>query len=140
IRPPRLRQQVRAALRRRKMSYAALAAVIGISRLTAARVLSPSGPSPGSKTRAAICGWLENQNGHNGEPIAEEPALAAGQVSQDQRDRLAGMLELDPRSLPRIMRDLAERAVVGQPLDAPDVQRIAAFLAEANTPAAAKTS
>jgi hypothetical protein len=136
-----LRQQLRTVVQNKHLSVQAIAAAIGVSLFTAEQMLAPNGRVPGAATQAAARNWLAAQND---EPARAEPTAVPVSTpepdtfSEQQREHLALILEHDPRSLrPHATRDLAGRTVAGRELPPADVQRLMAFLAGVEAPAAA---
>jgi len=136
---PRLRQQLRAPLPKRRVSARALANDLGISYATCRRMLAPRGGAPGADIQAGVRNWLDTHGSKDSQinsaaaaPAEPEPAV----LSEAERGRLAAIVQFDPRSLRNaVPLDTAERATAGTPIPSDDIRRITAFLKHANAAA-----
>jgi hypothetical protein len=146
------------ALELNRKSFGDLAAETGIARGSLEKVLSPAGPAAGRLVAEKLELWLakgptpngngaapasapvENEampspspapqagNGHAG---ATERRPRDGQLSEAEREKLAGFRALDPHALRRtsgLTADQVARAVAGEALAADVIDRARGFL------------
>ena len=131
-----LRSRLLAEIAEHGLSRRELAAEVGIRHQTLRGSLLPRGRAPSQANLMKIRTWLEDKQPENAAPAAAPPELLskgspAYQLSMEQRERLAGHVELNERAVRKtigVTHDVVSAAVAGESLAPELISRLAAFL------------
>ena len=131
-----LRSRLLAEIAEHGLSRRELAAEVGIRHQTLRGSLLPRGRAPSQANLMKIRTWLEKKEPEKAAPASSPPASAgagspAYQLSTEQREKLAGHVELNERAVRKtigVTHDVVSAAVAGESLAPELISRLVGFL------------